>query len=229
MVQQIKYFLTMNKCFAFSLSLTGTYSALGTSGAIHINRLNNKHITMNSIMRIVATNFLIIFLFMNYLSLAQNKFECGFKIDSANILSNKNLRLLLLEIENQKFNRNNNMKAVPIKVKSFLDCLAGGLFHIANPNEKWQATDVVFEENLPWRQLVNLHLNSNFVVLSYYTGGVGKWGGVLIIKYKKSEILDFWCGPVDPDSVISFENTIDYLWTNKDNIEIHGGWNKIRF
>lgn len=118
--------------------------------------------------------------------------NCDYKIDTAKILGNQNLDNLLLEFQNDSFKITNNKKDIPHFIKKELDCLVNG-FSIANPGQKYQATDVVLKK-LPWRQLVFLAYNDRMLVMTYLKGGIGESRHLLMIKFKSKKIIDLWTG-----------------------------------
>ena len=80
---------------------------------------------------------------------------CGYKLDTAAILSNKNLDDFLAVLQTDSFIVTNDKKDIPRSIKKQLNCMTNG-FSIANPGEPYQATDVVTWriKPRPRRQLV---------------------------------------------------------------------------
>ena len=121
--------------------------------------------------------------------------NCIFKIDTAKILANRSLTSYLLALQSDTFMVTNNKKDIPRFIKRQLNCLTHG-FSMANPDKKYQATDVVGWriKPLPRRQLVFLAKSNHILVLTYYIGGIGRSNHLLLIKFKDKKILDFWTG-----------------------------------
>ena len=142
------------------------------------------------------------------------------KIDTTVILSNQNLIPLIDDLDKSTLIEKNKIKDIPPFIKTILNRLTKDNFSIANPGEKWQATDVILEE-LPARQLIYLGIGDNITLLTYYTGGVGKSEHILIFKYQNKQITDFWCGNVLKNLKTKTE-IINFLRINQDK---HWGLN----
>ena len=143
-----------------------------------------------------------------------------FKLDTIGILTNKNLDSLILCLENAELKESKNVADIPIFIRETLNKLRFNNFSIANPEEDWQSTDVVFDKNLPDRQLIYLGVGENITLMAYYMGGFGITRRVLIIKHENEKITDFWCGRcTNPKSK---EDIIEFIKNNKDK---HWGLN----
>lgn len=130
-------------------------------------------------------------------------------IDTSLILRNSNLTSLIQELESKQLKSENTYSEMPQIIQIFLDSLTGK-FDIADPGEKWLvgctrmivetkindtiAEVILDESSLPSRVLVYLGTSENIVLITYYTGGVGKSAHTLIIKYQDDNIIDLWKG-----------------------------------
>jgi len=144
-----------------------------------------------------------------------------FKLDTIGILTNKNLDSLILYLEKAELKESKNIADIPAFIRKTLNKLTKDDFSIANPNENWQSTDVVFNKNLPYRQLIYLGNGKTMTLIVYYRGGFGKSTHILIIKHKNEEITDLWCGVgfKIPDNK---EKIIEFIKSHKDK---HWGLN----
>jgi len=118
-------------------------------------------------------------------------------VDTEKILSNKSLPAFIRELEHTKLKVCRNQKCIPPFVMEFLKCTArqeGTKYALANPGEEWQVTDVVYDETLPERQLAFIGISDSLILMTNYTGGIGRAGHILLFKVKGSKIIDFWSG-----------------------------------
>ncbi len=165
--------------------------------------------------------------------------KCAFQIDTAKILSNRNLDKLLLEFQSGTFKTTNNKNDIPRFIKRQLNCLTHG-FLIANPGKPYEATDVftgnIFNK-LPSRQLVFLAKSDNMLVMTYLKGGRGLSRHLLFIKFNGKKITDFWSGSClnGMDTKEGIINNINYsrskkweLNTNMVNL-YHASKDSVRF
>jgi len=139
---------------------------------------------------------ILIFAFCTTLTLnVSGQRNCAYKIDTASILTNRNLDNFLAALETDSFVVTNNKKDIPRFIKKQLRCMTNG-FSIANPGQRFQATEVVEWriKPLPRRQLVFLAKSHNMLVMTYYKGGFGKSGHVVFIKFQGKKISDLWTG-----------------------------------
>lgn len=167
-----------------------------------------------------------------------------FVIDTNAILNNNNLSLLIDKLEKTELKEKKSIGEIPLFIKSFLDSLTQN-FSIANPGEDWQEGCVVLgKENqqkvhnekigdtmipigidnsqlLPRRQLIYFGLGKDIALMTYYTGGFGKSEHIFIIKFEKTQILDFWCGNILND-LSNKKEILEFLKKNKDK---HWGLN----
>lgn len=149
-----------------------------------------------------------------------SKVNGQFKIDTGNILINKNLPTLLLDLDKAYLADKKAVADIPAFIKTFLDSISDDKdFSIANPDENWKSgcTDLVvvnkkgnvISKKLARRQLVYFGLGKNIALLSYYTGGIGKSQHLALIKFQDEKIIDFW-----------FKNDIIFVSTKHEILKI---------
>jgi len=134
-------------------------------------------------------------------------------IDSALILSNRNLDNLINKIKESELEEKTNKTEIPKFIFNFINDITNE-FTIANPNEKWQAGCVVFED-LPRRKLEYFGLGSNVALMTYKSGGRGTSTKILIFHFENDKIIDFWCGNKLKD-LKNIDEIIAHLIENKD-------------
>jgi len=139
--------------------------------------------------------------------------NCSYIIDTARILHNKNLDSFLSEIKKDSFKISYDKKDIPSFIKKQLDCLAHK-FSLANPDERYQATDVITKK-LPWRQLQFLALSDSIMILDYLSGGFAEQAHVVFVKFQNDKIIDLWSGRgfYYPKSI---KEILDYIEMFKD-------------
>jgi hypothetical protein len=168
-----------------------------------------------------------------------NKFlNDHFEIDTTTILTNKNLQPLIDYLDTAELNEKKSISEIPVFIKVFLDSLTNN-FSIANPGEDWQVgctvigkqikkkiydkttgdtlIEIAFDnsQSLPSRQLIYLGLGQDIALITYYSGGIGKIEHVLILKFDKEIITDFWCGTIGSD-IKDKDVILKFLKENKD-------------
>jgi hypothetical protein len=88
-------------------------------------------------------------------------------------------------------------KDIPSEITSLF---ADGNGRIAQPGQKWEATDVIMDMRLPRKRLIWAAVNGNLFVVHYEGGGIGHSYHVLIAKYnhgdRKAEVV--WHGVGEP-------------------------------
>lgn len=136
-------------------------------------------------------------------------------LDTAGILTNRQLGRWLAEAQQAPLVAHRSAQALPAAVRSFLERITGKAFTLANPGEKYQATDVVYEHGLPTRQLVYLGVGDSLVVLAYYLGGFGVSERILFFKMREQKVVDCWTGMVQGKADTK-ESIFRYLRENKD-------------
>lgn len=150
-------------------------------------------------------------------------FNGKYQIDTNAILNNNNLESLIDEAEKADLIEKKSVEEIPVFIRSFLDSLTDG-FSIASPGEDWQSgccvimgkrtqkmvydkktgktlIEVTFDssQSLPSRQLIYAGIGKDIALMTYYTGGWGVSGHILIIKFDETKIVDFWCGNILSD------------------------------
>lgn len=137
------------------------------------------------------------------------KTNTGCIIDTIGIFTNQHLPSLINELNKTPLTIHKTIKAIPPFIMDFLKCSRAGDFSIANPGEIWQVTDVIFEK-LPERQLIFFGTGDSICLMTHFTGGIGKSEHILIFKFNKGGITDFWCG-VSGKDLITKHQVIEYL------------------
>ena len=69
---------------------------------------------------------------------------------------------------------------------------------MANPGEKWQATDYVLEGDLPWRRLIFAGTSERYVLLSYERGGIAHSYHLVLFHIDGDEARKVWSGAGTP-------------------------------
>lgn len=143
-----------------------------------------------------------------------------FKIDTGNILINKNLPTLSQDLNKADLVDKKNVADIPTFIKAFLDSISDDKdFSIANPDENWRVgcTDLIIVDKkgkalntkLATKQLVYFGLGKSIALFSYYTGGIGKSQHIAIIKFQDKKVIDFW-----------FKNGIPFVSTKDELLKI---------
>ena len=136
-------------------------------------------------------------------------------LDPATSLTNRQLGQWLDEAQQAPLVAHRSAQALPAGVRSFLERITGEAFTLANPGEKYQETDVVYEHGLPTRQLVYLGVGDSLVVLTHYLGGYGVSERVMFFKMREQKVVDCWTGFVRGKADTK-ESILQYLRENKD-------------
>jgi hypothetical protein len=136
-------------------------------------------------------------------------------LDTAAILGNYRLDHWLAEAQKTPLVAHRSSQALPAGVRSFLERITGETFTLANPGEKYQETDVVYERGLPARQLVYLGVGDSLVLMAYYLGGYGVSERVMLFKMREQKVVDFWTGFVRGKGTTK-EHILQYLQEYKD-------------
>jgi len=90
-----------------------------------------------------------------------------------------------------------NVESLPNSLKSAFSGLAGEHdFKMANPGNKYQATDVVVEPGLPFRRLVFAGIATDKYLLHYEEGGIGHIYQIAVFGVDSEGKVKFlWGGP----------------------------------
>jgi hypothetical protein len=148
--------------------------------------------------------------------------DCGYRIDTARILKDRNLDSLLVGLRMEDFQIFNNKKKIPAAIMQQLVCLSRDGFTLANPNEDYQSGCII-SKKLPARQLIAFGRSENFFIIDYLRGGGGTYTTLIILKLKDERIIDLWMG-YGPPRLASKEDAIRYIITNRydKNLGLHG-------
>lgn len=76
-------------------------------------------------------------------------------------------------------------------------------FEMANPGERYQATDMIGEQGLPWRRLIFAAVRQNRCLIDYEKGGRGKTLYLVVLDTSNHPATLVWGGPavIQPDNV----------------------------
>jgi hypothetical protein len=66
---------------------------------------------------------------------------------------------------------------------------------MANPGERYQATDVIREQGLPWRRLIFAAVRQNRCLIDYEKGGRGKTLYLVVLDTSNDPATLIWGGP----------------------------------
>jgi len=76
--------------------------------------------------------------------------------------------------QTNNFQSFSSVSAIPESVRAtFAIAMRDSSFAMAEPGAKWQATDAIVENDLPWRRLQAGAVSPDFLVLFYEHGGIG--------------------------------------------------------
>ncbi|MBG8551992.1 hypothetical protein [Hymenobacter guriensis] len=122
-------------------------------------------------------------------------------IDTMAILTKKRLPALLEKLQRTKLRTYTSAQALPPVVAAFLALKTGanGPPEIADRGAPFEATDVVYDNSLPIRQLIYLGQGDDMVLLAYYQGGFGLSVHVAIFQLRHNKIQDMWSGCLTGD------------------------------
>lgn len=68
------------------------------------------------------------------------------------------------------------------------------LIKFSNPDEKYRATDVVYDAELPSRQIMLLAKDSSQLLLTYKHGGMGHHHHILWCELTNNQVTNLWIG-----------------------------------
>lgn len=138
---------------------------------------------------------LIIFLLLSSHVHSQN--ACNYSLDSIKVNYKKNEDSLLAKIQQDSFAVSYNKKDIPKLIKKKLKCLSQW-FALANPNEKYNATDVIIGHR-PSRQLIFMAKSANIFIITYNHGGLGWHQDIFIAQFNGNTITQIWTSAVIGD------------------------------
>lgn len=114
------------------------------------------------------------------------------------------LRAALEQAEN--FKPFSSVSAIPESVRaSFARETRDKSFAMAEPGTKWQVTDVVLEEGLPWRRLQAGMASPTFLVLFYERGGIGHSYHVCVFRLSGGGAQIAWHA-IRPKEAVSLDD-----------------------
>jgi len=144
--------------------------------------------------------------------LGQPHTTCAVRVDTAAIVSGKNLDEFVTLLQAGPFQTFRNKNQIPRSVSEQLKCLTTDNFSLANPGEAYDCCCTTSGE-LPRRQLMFLARNQNAVVLVYHIGqGRVAPTYVTIFRLKMGSVVDVWTGYGDwkatsiPDVIAHIQN-----------------------
>jgi len=110
---------------------------------------------------------------------------------SSIILSDKNISKVQKSVSTGSFEISKNINSIDPCILQFLSKLTKSKFHIANPDQPYNATDNV-DESLPNRQLRLLFKSKNACFMEYAHGGIGFHYHTAWFEMKNNRVTDFW-------------------------------------
>lgn len=143
------------------------------------------------------------------------------------------LQSMIDELEPTLLTEKKTVNEIPTFIRTFLDSLSGG-FSIANPGKEWQEGCVIdhvwitrkeydpktgdsvlvstqdMSQPLPSRQMIYFGLGENIALMSYNTGGWGKCVHVMIIRFERYQVTDYWHGYGEGD-LTNKQEIVNYL------------------
>ena len=111
----------------------------------------------------------------------------------------------------------NDKNKIPMEIKDFFSAFEGKDLNIANPNEKFNLTDIKQYQNAPFRQLRLLEKKNNLWRLVYIQGGIGKSYCFYEFKIQGDTISNIRSG-----------NSLENIETN-DSLEYYIKKDKVKF
>lgn len=141
----------------------------------------------------------------------------SFDLWEQKILQNESFDKMRTALQNGQFEVINDKTQIP---NSLIELLSGhdlseGILEIRNLirfsdlHEKYRATDVIHDKELPSRQIMLLAKKSNQFVLTYKHGGIGHHNHILWCELENNMVKDLWIG-------VTFKD----LFTMNDVIQI---------
>lgn len=89
-----------------------------------------------------------------------------------------------------------NTADIPSACKLAFAKLSGeSQFKMANPGEKYQATDFIYEEGLPWRRLMFSAVKNERCAVAYERGGFGVSTHSVVLDISTNPATVIWIGP----------------------------------
>ncbi|WP_035657355.1 hypothetical protein [Flavobacterium seoulense] len=133
-----------------------------------------------------------------------------FSFSKNRILNDENIELVKKSIEKNDFRISFDKAEIPKQLFEIFYKWKNDPFLIANPNEKFNATDEI-NNSLPNRQLTSIFQNKEYLILNYKHGGFGFHHHIIWCKIDNDKISDIW--------ICTTSNHIDNYLILKENIE----------
>jgi hypothetical protein len=110
-------------------------------------------------------------------------------------------------LDNSTLLESKRFTEIPQFIRNFLIQREGSRFLIADIVQDF-AAGCSRSENEPTRQATFIGFNDNYFLMSYKKGSIGLMGKIVILKFKKNRIIDFWSGNgnLDLDTKLKITN-----------------------
>ena len=119
-------------------------------------------------------------------------------VDQMTIMNDKNLYDFIQDLQGTPLKLSYKLDNIPGVVKLFLESFSQDKFTIANPGADWNCC-CDHNDRRPNRELICQGNNGHLFMISYFTGGIGTMQNLILVKYNKEKITDFWTGIVQGD------------------------------
>jgi len=153
---------------------------------------------------------LVLFILLPFLSFSQDTIKNYY---IKRIQFDQNLVKVKNAVKSEPFEIEKEKSFIEPCILNFLSTLEKSKFLIANPNEPYNATDVV-DETLPNRQLIMVYKGKKSCIIEYAHGGIGFHYHIAWFELENNTVVDFWvCNLVNiidnVDGLRSFINSFD--------------------
>jgi len=135
-----------------------------------------------------------------------------FQLNDQKILRNENLDYFVVKLQTEHFIKFNTKDKIPSFIKEQLPFINDS--SIANPNEEYNATDVVLNEHLPWRQIRYGAISNDVLVLYYDKGGFASTNVVMLISFGNDIVKDVWISHSYCENINSISSVLDCININ---------------
>jgi hypothetical protein len=157
--------------------------------------------------------FSILLVFTYLTTSSQNSFS---KYWESRIYSNVSFAEMNNSIKKDSFDVFYNKNVVPKQLIDTLTQLMDTLdpfertFCFANPTEKYNSTDEIDNFELPYRQIIMVLKNKNYIFITYKHGGFGAHNHILWAKIVNNAVADIWVGTTSEyiDSIDKFKKVL---------------------
>jgi len=160
--------------------------------------------------------FILSFVAMAICSHAQNIFQ----LDEQRIMKNMNLDFFVVKLQTEHFTTFSSKDKIPSFIKEQLPFINDS--SIANPNEEYNATDLVLNEHFPWRQIRYGAISNDVLVLFYYKGGFASNNVVVLVSFSNNAVEDVWISHSFCDDVNSISSLLNCLNQNFKDKQVVG-------